>query len=73
MSIEKETRLNKVATELGVGVGTIVDFLKKKGFEVNNPNPNSKVSPKQYELLQHEFAPDQMAKKQSEKEAEIEK
>lgn len=72
MSIEKETRLNKVAKELSVGVSTIVDFLKKKGFEVDN-SPNAKITPKQYELLQREYASDQMAKKQSEKEAEIEK
>ncbi|MBR4323935.1 MAG: translation initiation factor IF-2 [Bacteroidales bacterium] len=72
MSIEKETRLNKVAKELSVGVSTIVDFLKKKGFEVDN-SPNAKITPKQYELLQREYASDQMAKRLSEKEAEIEK
>ena len=72
MSIEKETRLNKVAKELSVGVGTIVDFLMKKGFTVDN-NPNSKITAKQYELLQREYASDQMAKKLSEREAEIEK
>ena len=72
MSIEKETRLNKVAKELSVGVSTIVDFLKKKGFEVDN-SPNAKITPKQYELLQREYASDQMAKKLSEREAEIEK
>ncbi len=72
MSIEKETRLNKVAKELSVGVSTIVDFLKRKGFTVDN-SPNAKITPKQYELLQREYASDQMAKKLSEKEAEIEK
>ncbi len=69
---EKETRLNKVAKELSVGVGTIVDFLTKKGYEVDN-NPNARITAKQYELLQREYASDQMAKKLSEKEAEIEK
>ena len=72
MSIEKETRLNKVAKELSVGVATIVDFLMKKGYTVDN-NPNSKITAKQYELLQREYASDQMAKKLSEREAEIEK
>lgn len=72
MSIEKETRLNKVAKELSVGVSTIVDFLKKKGFVVDN-SPNAKITAKQYELLQREYASDQMAKKLSEREAEIEK
>ena len=72
MPVEKETRLNKVAKELSVGVNTIVDFLKKKGYDVDS-NPNSKITAKQYELLQHEYASDQMAKKLSEREAEIEK
>ncbi|MBQ4406671.1 MAG: translation initiation factor IF-2 [Bacteroidales bacterium] len=72
MPVEKETRLNKVAKELSVGVNTIVDFLKKKGYDVDS-NPNSKITAKQYELLQREYASDQMAKKLSEREAEIEK
>ena len=72
MSIDKETRLNKVAKELSVGVSTIVDFLKKKGFEVDN-SPNAKITAKQYELLQREYDSDRLAKKQSEKEAENEK
>lgn len=55
-----------------MGVNTIVDFLKKKGYDVDS-NPNSKITAKQYELLQHEYASDQMAKKLSEREAEIEK
>jgi len=55
-----------------VGVNTIVDFLKKKGYDVDS-NPNSKITAKQYELLQREYASDQMAKKLSEREAEIEK
>lgn len=55
-----------------MGVNTIVDFLKKKGYDVDS-NPNSKITAKQYELLQREYASDQMAKKLSEREAEIEK
>ena len=72
MGIDKEIRLFKVANELSVGVNTIVDFLKKKGFDVSG-NPNTKITPRQYELLQREYASDQMAKKLSEKEAEKEK
>ena len=72
MSVATETRLNKVAKELCVGVATIVDFLTKKGYTIDN-HPNAKITAKQYELLLREYASDQMAKKQSEKEAEIEK
>jgi translation initiation factor IF-2 len=68
----KEIRLNKVAKELNVGVSTIVDFLKKKGFEVEN-NPNHRIDMKQYDILVKEFSSDIIAKKQMEKQAEIEK
>jgi translation initiation factor IF-2 len=68
----KETRLHKVAKELNVGVSTIVDFLNKKGFEVDS-NPNQRINAKQYDLLVKEFSSDIMAKKQMEKQAEIEK
>lgn len=72
MGTEKEIRLNKVAKELNVGVSTLVEYLNKRGNEVEN-NPNAKISTAQYELLQREFVSDKMAKKLSEKEAEKEK
>lgn len=68
----KETRLKQVAKELNVGVTTIVEFLKKKGFQVEN-NPNHRISAKAYDILAKEFSSDVMAKKQMEKQAEIEK
>lgn len=72
MNIEKEIRLYRVAKEFSVGVATIVDFLTKKGYTIDN-NPNARITAKQYELLRREYTSDQMAKKQSEKETEIEK
>ena len=47
-------RLNKITRELNVGIGTLVEFLQKKGFEVEN-NPNAKISGEAYMLLVEEF------------------
>jgi len=47
-------RLNKITRELNVGISTLVDFLQKKGFEVEN-NPNAKISGEAYMLLVKEF------------------
>ncbi|MGK7389616.1 MAG: translation initiation factor IF-2, partial [Candidatus Cyclobacteriaceae bacterium M2_1C_046] len=55
MSEEKMMRLSQVARKLNVGRTTIVDFLSKKGFEVDS-SPNSKVTPEQYNMLAKEFA-----------------
>ena len=45
MTDKKELRLSKLAREFNVGITTIVDFLKKKGFEIES-NPNTKVAPR---------------------------
>ena len=66
MTDGKATRLSKVARELNVGISTIVDFLHKKGQEVDS-NPNSKISLEQYNLLVEEFSSDISIKKESEK------
>lgn len=47
-------RLLKVAKELNVGTGTIVDHLNAKGFEVEN-KPNAKLSDEMYGELLKEF------------------
>ncbi len=47
-------KLNKVIKDLNVGLSTVVDFLNKKGYEVEN-NPNARVSDDQYDLLVKEF------------------
>lgn len=59
-------RLSKVAREFNLGIQTIVDFLKKKGFIVD-ANPNTKISQDQYELLLKEYSSEITAKKESEK------
>ncbi len=55
MAEEKLIRLSQAARKLNVGHNTILDFLGKKGFEVEN-NPNAKLTPEQFNLLSKEFA-----------------
>lgn len=66
MAITKATRLSKIARELNVGISTIVDFLQSKGEKIDS-NPNTKVTPEQYELLLEEYSSDISIKKESEK------
>ena len=66
MTDKKELRLSKLAREFNVGITTIVEFLKKKGHEIES-NPNTKVAPELYALLLKEYSSDINAKKESEK------
>jgi predicted ATPase len=50
----KPIRLGKAASELNVGLPTLVDFLEKKGVIIDS-NPNSRLEPEQYEILLDEF------------------
>jgi translation initiation factor IF-2 len=62
----KVTRLSKAAREFNVGISTIVDFLHKKGFDLD-PNPNTKLPHDAYILLVKEYSTDISVKKESEK------
>ena len=55
MAEEKMIRLGQASRKLNVGHNTILEFLAKKGFVVEN-NPNAKLSPEQYAMLSKEFA-----------------
>jgi translation initiation factor IF-2 len=66
MTDKKELRLSKLARDFNVGITTIVEFLKKKGHQIDS-NPNTKVAPELYEILTKEFSSDITAKKESEK------
>lgn len=59
-------RLNKVIRELNVGIDTIVDFLREKGFEVN-ATPNEKISGEQYDLLKKKFGADRELRTEADK------
>ena len=50
-------RLSKVTKELNVGLQTCVDFLQKKGYDVEN-SLNAKINDEQYELLVIQFSQD---------------
>ena len=61
-------RLNKVLTELNIGLQTAVDYLKKKpslGEIKDDANVNTKISDEQYEALVKEFKGDKDVKKQA--------
>ena len=47
-------RLSKAAKEFNVGKDTIVEFLGKKGFQVDS-SPNTKLTSEMYELLVKEY------------------
>ena len=55
----KPVRLSKAAKEVNVSVGTIVEFLAKKGHEVE-ASPNTKLSGEQYMLVLKEFQSDKV-------------
>ena len=55
MAEEKMIRLGQASRKLNVGHNTILDFLAKKGFVVEN-NPNAKLSGEQFAMLAKEFA-----------------
>ncbi|PIF05819.1 MAG: translation initiation factor IF-2 [Draconibacterium sp.] len=59
-------RLSKLAREFNVGIHTIVDFLHKKGYDIDT-NPNTKVSAEAVQLLEKEYKVDLSLKKESEK------
>ena len=59
-------RLNKVIKEFNVGLQTVVDFLAKKGFQVN-ASPSEKITDEQYDLLRTEFGADKNLRNEAEK------
>ena len=62
-------RLNKVLSELNIGLQTAVDFLKKKselGEIKDDATSNTKISDEQYAALVNEFSTDKAVKTQAE-------
>ena len=60
----KPIRLGKAASELNVGLPTLVDFLSSKGINIDS-NPNTKLDPEHFDILCKEFAADQSLKEQT--------
>ncbi|MDP1728358.1 MAG: translation initiation factor IF-2 [Bacteroidota bacterium] len=59
-------RLSKVAKDLGVGINTLVDHLKKKGHSVEM-NPNTKISDEQFGILMSEYSSEMKVKEEANK------
>jgi translation initiation factor IF-2 len=55
MAEEKTIRLGQASRKLNVGHNTILEFLAKKGFAVEN-NPNARLSAEHFALLSKEYA-----------------
>ena len=54
MGNEKKLRLIRVAKEFNVGINTIIDFLHKKGIEIDT-SPNTPVDADTYAILEKEY------------------
>ncbi|MCL7986498.1 translation initiation factor IF-2 [Sphingobacterium sp. lm-10] len=61
MTEGKSINLLKAAKELNIGIGTAVDFLVKKGFDVES-KPSTKLGPDMYAVLLKEFQGDKIVK-----------
>ena len=59
-------RLSKAAKEFNVGKDTIVEFLAKKGFQVD-PSPNTKLTEDMYGLLVKEYQGEKEVKNEAKK------
>ncbi|MFZ4861541.1 translation initiation factor IF-2 [Sphingobacterium sp. Mn56C] len=61
MTEGKSINLLKAAKELNIGIGTAVDFLSKKGFDVD-AKPTTKLTADMFNVLLREFQGDKIAK-----------
>ncbi len=59
-------RLIKASKNLNVGINTLVEFLHKKGINIE-ANPNAKIEEEQYDLLIAEFGKDKNIRKEVDK------
>lgn len=67
MSGENKTiRLNKVAKEFNVGISTLVEFLAKKGKNIDN-SPNTKIDKELYDILSSAFISERKVKEEASK------
>ena len=62
----KNIRLNKAAKELNVGIPTMVEYLAKKGHQVD-ANPNARLTPEQYALLATAFQSERQVKENADR------
>ena len=62
----KNIRLNKAAKELNVGIPTMVEYLAKKGHQVE-ANPNARLTAEQYALLSTAFQSERQVKENADR------
>ncbi len=62
-------RLIRVSKELNVGISSLVEFLDKKGIQIE-ANPNAKIDDEHHEMLLIEFGKDKNIKKTVDKQRE---
>ncbi|MDR0755164.1 MAG: translation initiation factor IF-2 [Prevotellaceae bacterium] len=58
---ETNIRISKIMKEFNIGLSSLVEFLAKKGIEVES-NPNSKISDEAYNLVKDAFGDDKNLK-----------
>lgn len=66
MTGNENIRIGKVLKEFNIGMGTLVDFLRKKGIDIDS-NPGAKLTGDQYALVAKEFKKEQIVKEESKK------
>ncbi len=66
MTANENIRINKVLKEFNIGMGTLVDFLHKKGISIE-ASPNARISSEAYSLVEKEFRKEQIVKEESKK------
>ncbi len=59
------TKISKAATDFNVSIGTVIEFLQKKGITIDD-NPNARIDDDAYQLLVKEYKPDRDIKSKSE-------
>jgi len=64
MTEGKSKNLLKAAKELNIGIATAVEFLGKKGFNVE-PKPTTKLDSEMYDVLLKEFQGDKIVKEEA--------
>ncbi len=66
MTENDNIRIGKVLKEFNIGMGTLVEFLHKKGINIDS-NPGAKLTGDQYALVAKEFKKEQIVKAESKK------
>ena len=66
MAEQGEVRASKILKKYNIGFQTLIDFLKEKGFEMEQ-NPNARVPAEAISLIENAFKAEQDIKEQSKK------